>query len=1046
MSNLLDSASIVLTPTAYDNGRMLSVKPSVALGPELITNGDFATDSDWVKGNATIADGKVTITVVGGAFSYISQPKSYTSGKTYKVAAQIQGAIGSSGKQIRLQDNSSDIGGLKASNGEITLDESLQNIEIIWTANANSNVISVARSTNSGDYSFSIDNVSVKEDISGDFDFSRNSAATRVNAQGLVENVQILSGDLVSNGDFSQEGAEEVSNGSFSQEGAEEVTNGDFENGSANWVTQSGTINFTNNEAEFVGSAILKQEAVLTSGKTYKIVYEVSSIVGSPNFKLYDGSWFSVPSTIGTHIIYREISLTTLYLRNDSSDNITIDNVSVKEAGQDWSLGTGWSIADGKAIYDGTGGTSSMSQSNIPGIQLGKTYKVTVNILSNEGEGANTIFLGGTVLSSSHLNAGSYTFYGSFTSNTNFYIYGRSGEVFEIDNVSVKEVGQDWTLGSGWSIGTNEANAEAGSGSKIIQTNTLNGKKCKVTLTVSNYGGSGLILVDFGSVSSPYITSNGTHTVFGTYDANNFEIFKNPDFVGSITNISVIEITDDTNLPRINYEGFSYQDSLGSELVFNGDFATDLSNWTGASGRGDYTWDNGKAKITNDEASSYPNLYQNPTTVAGQVYKVTATVEIGTASTIEVRVYDSATLGSQQLTTDGQIEFYFTAVGTSPSLHLYLWETGNTGNYCFFDNVSVKEVLGQEVVPDSGCGSWLLEPQSTNLVPYSEDFSNADWNKNNSSITSNAAISPDGSLNADKHIPSATPSVNKYIFTNNNTATSGIDYSLTLFAKKGEYDKLRIEDGNNSKGAWFDLSNGTLGTVGSSVVAKIENYGNGWYRCSVIKPSITGNIFFVIYSSNIESVQVGDGTSGIYIWGAMLEQQSYATSYIPTNGAASTRLQDIANNSGNATLINSTEGVLYAEVATLVDPTSVMIIGLSDGTVANRLSITFHSTLNRIQIFAQKNSFQLFNIDNTSVSKTNFNKIAISYNSTSAKFFLNGTLVASAIPSDMFTANTLDRLNFDIGSGSNKFHGKTKALVVYKEALTDEQLICLTTI
>ncbi|HUV82017.1 MAG TPA: LamG-like jellyroll fold domain-containing protein, partial [archaeon] len=284
------------------------------------------------------------------------------------------------------------------------------------------------------------------------------------------------------------------------------------------------------------------------------------------------------------------------------------------------------------------------------------------------------------------------------------------------------------------------------------------------------------------------------------------------------------------------------------------------------------------------------------------------------------------------------------------------------------------------------------------------------------------------------------------IFTNNNTATSGIDYSLTLFAKKGEYDKLRIEDGNNSKGAWFDLSNGTLGTVGGGVVAKIENYGNGWYRCSVIKPSITGNIFFVIYSSNIESVQVGDGTSGIYIWGAMLEQQSYATSYIPTNGAASTRLQDIANNSGNATLINSTEGVLYAEVATLVDPTSVMIIGLSDGTVANRLSITFHSTLNRIQIFAQKNSFQLFNIDNTSVSKTNFNKIAISYNSTSAKFFLNGTLVASAIPSDMFTANTLDRLNFDIGSGSNKFHGKTKALVVYKEALTDEQLICLTTI
>ena len=58
------------------------------------------------------------------------------------------------------------------------------------------------------------------DDGSGDFQFSRNSAATRVNAQGLVENVQILSSNLVQNGDFSvRRVAEEVSNGSFSQEG-----------------------------------------------------------------------------------------------------------------------------------------------------------------------------------------------------------------------------------------------------------------------------------------------------------------------------------------------------------------------------------------------------------------------------------------------------------------------------------------------------------------------------------------------------------------------------------------------------------------------------------------------------------------------------------------------------------------------------------------------------------------------------------------------------------------------------------------------------------
>ena len=50
-----------------------------------------------------------------------------------------------------------------------------------------------------------------------------------------------------------------------------------------------------------------------------------------------------------------------------------------------------------------------------------------------------------------------------------------------------------------------------------------------------------------------------------------------------------------------------------------------------------------------------------------------------------------------------------------------------------------------------------------------------------------------------------------------------------------------------------------------------------------------------------------------YIWGAQLEQQSYATSYIPTEGTIKTRNQDLCNNGGDVSLINSTEGVLYAQ-------------------------------------------------------------------------------------------------------------------------------------
>jgi hypothetical protein len=104
-----------------------------------------------------------------------------------------------------------------------------------------------------------------------------------------------------------------------------------------------------------------------------------------------------------------------------------------------WSEGSGWSFSGGKAIYDGTGGTSSISQADV--IEVGKTYRVSVEVLSNEGSGSNTMFLGGTILSSSHLSVGTHVFYGA-TSNTSvsLHIYGRSGEVFEIGSFSVKEI------------------------------------------------------------------------------------------------------------------------------------------------------------------------------------------------------------------------------------------------------------------------------------------------------------------------------------------------------------------------------------------------------------------------------------------------------------------------------------------------------------------------------------------------------------------------------------------------------------------------------
>jgi len=167
MSNLLKKASIITTPTAYDDGRILSTKLS----------------------NTTISGGKANFSNAGGVSLYQN--------------------IGVSSGSVKVTFSVTDYtsGGLKIYVGGYSIGTSLieatavGNYTVVMdTASGNGNII--FGSTNN--FTGSIDNVSIVEDLSGDFNFERGSAATRVNAQGLVENVQILSSELVQNGNFSE--------------------------------------------------------------------------------------------------------------------------------------------------------------------------------------------------------------------------------------------------------------------------------------------------------------------------------------------------------------------------------------------------------------------------------------------------------------------------------------------------------------------------------------------------------------------------------------------------------------------------------------------------------------------------------------------------------------------------------------------------------------------------------------------------------------------------------------------------------------------------
>ena len=770
MADIYPKPSILLTPTAYDNGSLHSVKPVKTFGSELVTNGGFDTDlSGWTNSN-----NHWQWTSQGAYFPLISTHNPLTQILTNPVGVKlkitftlniIQGTVNFYYKNI----SNSSVAAQYTQSGTYTIETELvkQNTDINFSRYGGINT------------EFYLDNVSVKEITDADFDFSRGSSATRVNEKGLIEDVQILSGNLVQNGDFSELGSELITNGDFSN----------WTNDNPDGWTITGTENENNYITEYQGKAryvsdgstLFMSQNILTTGKFYKVTADI--VVNSGG-----GMRFQLGAN-GTHHVFTTTQSIVLYAQQDGADgnlqiirqgatDFTIDNVSVKEVGQDWNFNN-WKLTNNNVLLVDTSGY--VNQVDV--FVVGKNYKISVDV-------------------------------------------------------------KDYT-----------------SGDLRIDSNGIN------LFTPSG--------------------SNTTATIFiSNLDRTNLLLEGN--FRGTITNISVIEITEDTDLPRINY--------------------------------------------TNGE------------------------------------------------------------------------------------------------------GSLLLEGQSTNHITYSQDFSDSSYTKNNATITS-GFLSPDGNNNATKVIVSANNGELLFSAGSGNSNTKAV----SVFAKADTTtSKLTIiEQYYVGHKTVFDLNLGVV-EFSNAAGSKIEDYGNGWYRCTHIQSYTSGqnNSTFAFRSATTDS---------FYLWGAMLEQSSYPTSYIPTNGEVNgvTRLADVCNNAGSSDLINSEQGTLYAEIAALANDGTTRRLCLSDGTSSQKVLITFSATTNRVQ-FEVINSTNQFYKEYVSSNLLNFHKVAIKYNQNDFSVYVNGSKIHSTTSGNAPIG--LNKLSFDNGIGSQNLLGKVKSVAVFKEALSDTELQKLTTI
>jgi len=186
-------------------------------------------------------------------------------------------------------------------------------------------------------------------------------------------------------------------------------------------------------------------------------------------------------------------------------------------------------------------------------------------------------------------------------------------------------------------------------------------------------------------------------------------------------------------------------------------------------------------------------------------------------------------------------------------------------------------------------GNANVRGSGQNLVTQSQTFSSA-WGNTAVTINQTATTAPNGTATGNSITPTAVSSIHRILSIALNNI-NGVTYTASVYAKANGYNFLFINCGTAfNAGTTFNLSTGAISATAVGT-ATITNVGDGWYRCTVTGTATSSNAGTVFLQVNntqtgaTDDTFVGNGTSGIFLWGAQVEIGPTANNYIPTTTA-----------------------------------------------------------------------------------------------------------------------------------------------------------------
>jgi hypothetical protein len=339
----------------------------------------------------------------------------------------------------------------------------------------------------------------------------------------------------------------------------------------------------------------------------------------------------------------------------------------------------------------------------------------------------------------------------------------------------------------------------------------------------------------------------------------------------------------------------------------------------------------------------------------------------------------------------------------------------------------------------------LVEESRSNTMTNSENFSTG-WAGSGyvgilpwgSGSNTTADTSPNGQSTANLIIEDTSTGFHRLSKTG--VTLSAGTYTFSIYVKKfGTINRnFAISSSVLDQGASFNLSEVT--STASTENSSITNVGNGWFRCSITKTisGSTGYIFLFILDENLNNQYTGDGTSGIYIWGAQLEAGAFPTSYIPTTNSTVTRTADNASMVGEnfSSWYNQSEGTLYSKLNT--NPNSAPI-SFDIGSVGTRMQIFINSSnILSNAYFSSGNSIVSF----LKGTVGDFFKIATTYKLNDYAISRDGDDITTDTDAEVLPFTKL--ILGSLGNNTFKMTGHISQLTYYPRRLTNAQLVTLT--